>query len=325
MRTTMKSLRYALGLSAIIVAGPSAPAFAAGEAIEIPRHTWSFSGPGGRFDKNQLQRGFQVYKEVCASCHGIGLISFRNLVQPGGPEFPEAAVRALAATYKVDELNDEGKVVQRPARLSDRFPKPYKNEAEARSIHNGAYPPDLSLITKGRSAAYTGPIWYHPISMLRDVATGYQEGGTDYLKALLVGYKENAPAYRRDGGKLVAVEESNVRRGDKTILRCVAVEKGKDGKPDTCAPLADGMHYNSYFSGHQIGMANPLSDGQVKYGDGTPGTVANYAADVSAFLAWTADPHHDKRKSLGWQVMLYLLITSILLFVAKKRLWREVH
>lgn len=321
----MKSLRFALGMTAVIAVGGAAPAFAAGDAIEIPRQKWSFSGPGGHFDKNQLQRGFQVYKEVCASCHGLGLIAFRNLVQKGGPEFPEAGVRALAATYKVDELNEEGKVVQRPARLSDRIPKPYKNEAEARSIHNGAYPPDLSLIAKGRSVAYTGPIWYHPISMLRDVFTGYQEGGADYLKALLVGYKDDAPAYRRDGSKLVPVEESNVRRGDKSILRCVAVEKGTAGKPDTCTPMADGMHYNSYFPGHQIGMAKPLSDGQVKYGDGTPATVANYATDVSAFLAWTADPHHDQRKNLGWQVMLYLLITSILLYVAKKRIWREVH
>ena len=321
----MKSLRFALGMAAMMAVGGSAPAYAAGEGIEIPRQKWSFSGPAGHFDKHQLQRGFQVYKEVCASCHGLGLIAFRNLAQKGGPEFPEAGVRALASTYKVDEIDGEGKVVQRPARLSDRFPKPYKNEAEARSIHNGAYPPDLSLIAKGRSVAYTGSIWYHPVAMLRDIVTGYQEGGSDYLYSLLSGYKDDAPAYRRDGAKLIAVPDASVRRGDKSIVRCVAVEKVTAGNPDNCAPMAYGMHYNSYFPGHQIGMAKPLSDGQVKYGDGTPATVSNYAADVSAFMAWTADPTHDQRKNMGWQVMLYLLITAILLFVAKKRIWREVH
>lgn len=325
-----KNIRIALagalvsGAIAAALAGAS-PVLAAGDGPEIAKKKWSFSGPGGHFDKNQLQRGFQVFKEVCSTCHGIKRIAFRNLVQPGGPEFPEDGVRSLAATYKVDELDGNGKVVQRPARLSDRVPSPYKNEAEARSIHNGAYPPDLSLIAKSRGVEYTGPIWYHPVSMLKDVVSGYQEGGADYLYALLTGYKENAPAYRRDtAGKLTAVAETSIQRGDKTILRCVAVEKVA-GKPDVCTPMADGMNYNMAFPGHQIGMSQPISDGQVKYTDGTAATVSNYSADIAAFLSWAADPTHDQRKSLGWQVMLYLLVTSILLFIAKKRLWREVH
>lgn len=326
MRTTMKRLRLALGTAAVLVVATGSPVLAAGEGVTIERRKWSFSGPGGHFDQNQLQRGFQVYKEVCATCHGLKQVSFRNLAQPGGPAFPEAGVRALAASYKVDEVDpNTGKVVQRPGRLSDRFPSPYKNEAEARSIHNGAYPPDLSLIAKGRGVEYTGTLWYHPVSMLRDVVTGYQEGGADYLYALLTGYKDNAPAYRRDGARMMPVAEAGIARGDKSILRCVAVETGAAGRPDVCAPMADGMHYNMAYPGHQIGMAKPISDGQVKYGDGTPGTVSNYAADVAAFLSWTADPTHDVRKGMGWQVMLYLLITSILLYVAKKRIWREVH
>jgi cytochrome c1 len=317
--------RFALTGVLVVALGAATPALAAGDAVEIAKKKWSFSGPGGHFDKNQLQRGFQVYKEVCSSCHGLKRIAFRNLMQKGGPEFPEAGVRSLASTYKIDELNDVGKVVQRPGRLSDRLPSPYKNEAEARSIHNGAYPPDLSLIAKGRGVEYAGTLWYHPVSMLKDVVTGYQEGGADYLYALLTSYYDNPPAYRRDAsGKLVPVAESSIQRGDKTILRCVAVEHAS-GKPDVCAPLADGMNYNTAFPGKQIGMAKPISDGQVTYGDGTAATVSNYAADVAAFLHWAADPTHDERKNLGWQVMLYLLITSILLYVAKKRLWREVH
>ena len=327
MVTTMKHMKCALGAAAAILLAGVAPALAAGEAIEIARQKWSFSGPGGHFDKNQLQRGFMVYEKVCATCHGIKRIAFRNLVQKGGPQFPEDAVRSLAANYKIDELDANGKVVQRPGRLSDRFPSPYKNDVEARATHNGALPPDLSLIAKGRNVEYTGTLWYHPLSMLKDVATGYQEGGADYLYALLTGYKENAPAYRRDGAKLVAVAESSVQRGDKSILRCVAVEKGVGGKQDVCTPMADGMNYNSYFPGHQIGMTAPLSDNhpQLKYTDGTPTTTSNYAKDVAAFLSWAADPTHDERKDMGWKVLLYLLFTAVLLFVAKKRLWREVH
>ncbi len=325
MTKTMTSLRLVLGTAAVLAISCAAPVLAAGEGVEIARKKWTFSGPGGHFDKNQLQRGFQVYKEVCATCHGIKQVSFRNLLQKGGPSFPEDGVRSLAASYKIDEIDGTGKAVQRPGRLSDRFPSPYKNEAEARNLHSGAFPPDLSLIAKGRGVEYTGTLWYHPVSMMKDVVTGYQEGGADYLYALLTGYKDNAPAYRRDGTKLVAVAEASVQRGDRSILRCVGVEKGTGGKADTCSTIADGMHYNAAFPGHQIGMAQPIRDGQVKYGDGTAATVSNYAADVAAFLSWTADPTHDERKNMGWQVMLYLLITSILLYISKKRIWREVH
>jgi ubiquinol-cytochrome c reductase cytochrome c1 subunit len=328
--TMMKNLlRPTLAAAAILGVFGAQPVLAAGEAISIPRKSWAFSGPGGHFDQAQLQRGFLIYKEVCASCHGLKRVAYRNLTQKGGPAFSEGGVRSLAAEAKIEEIDPStGKVVARPGRLSDRLPSPYKNEAEARATHNGAYPPDLSLIAKGRSVEYTGSIWYHPISMARDVATGYQEAGADYLYALLTGYKDNAPAYRRDpSGRLVSVPESSVARGDKSILRCVSTEKGAPGRPDTCNELAEGMHYNTAFPGHQIGMANPLQadDPRLKFADGTPGTVSNYAADVAAFLSWAADPHHNERKDMGWQVMLYLLITAVLLYLTKKRIWRDAH
>ena len=325
--TMTLNLRSALAAAALVAVLATGTALAAGDGIEIARKKWSFSGPGGHFDQAQLQRGFQVYKEVCATCHGIKRVAFRNLAQKGGPAFSEAGVRTLAAETRIDEIDpNSGKTIQRPGRLSDRFPSPYKNEAEARSIHNGALPPDLSVIAKGRGVEYTGSWWFHPLSMLRDVATGYQEGGSDYLYALLTGYKDNAPAYRADaGGRLMPVPEGSVQRGDKTIKRCASIEKGPAGKADTCNELADGMHYNSAFGGHQIAMAQPMRDGQVTYSDGTPGTVSNYAADVTAFLSWAADPSNDERKNIGWQVMLYLLITSVLLYITKKRFWREVH
>ena len=101
--------------------------------MHIERQKWSFGGLLGKFDDAQLQRGFQVYMEVCARCHGVKRIHFRNLAEPGGPGFPEAAVKSLAATYQVEDApNDQGKVVKRPAMLSDAMPSPYKNEQEAR-------------------------------------------------------------------------------------------------------------------------------------------------------------------------------------------------
>ena len=309
--------------TAVLAAGPVS---ASGEGAEIHRNHWSFGGVFGQFERPQLQRGFQVYKEVCATCHSISRISFRNLAENGGPQFPEDGVKALAAATKVEDgPDDNGRMYQRAGRLSDRLPGPYKNEQEARSVHNGAYPPDLSLMAKARGVEYTGPIWYHPLAMLKDIATGYQEGGADYIYALMISYREKAPAYRKDAaGKMVAMADKDVR-DEKAVMRCVAMEKGEAGKPDSCTPMADLMHYNEAYPGHQIAMIAPLSDGRVKYSDGTPATIANYAADVSAFLSWTADPTLEERKRMGWQVLLYLLITSVLLFIAKKRIWANAH
>jgi cytochrome c1 len=328
MTSLYSTVRQASGAVAFgwLTAIAAVPQAAAADHAEIQRHTWSFSGMFGGFNQAQLQRGFQVYRDVCANCHGISRIAFRNLVQPGGPAFPEAGVRSLAETYKItDGPNDQGKMFQRPGRLSDTIPPPYQNEQEARSIQNGAYPPDLSLIARARNVEYSGPLWYHPLSMLTDIVTGYQEGGADYIYALLTGYHEKAPAYRRDAaGKLVAVDDKDVR-DEKAVMRCVSVERGTGGKPDTCMALADLMHYNTAFPGHQTAMAPPLRDGAVKYTDGTAPTVSNYAADIAAFLSWTADPHLEARKRLGWQVMLYLLVTAVLLYFGKRAIWRDVH
>lgn len=274
----------AVGMLALL---PLTASAAGGEANHIERQKWSFGGFTGKFDKAQLQRGYQVYKEVCAACHGMKRIAFRNLSESGGPGFPEESVKALASTFQVEDgPNDDGKMFQRPGKLSDRFPSPYKNEKEARSIHNGAYPPDLSNMAKARSIENTAPWYKHIFLMARDIGVGYQEGGVDYIHALLTGYEEKPPA----GVK-----------------------------------LADGMNYNKAFPGNQLAMAPPLSDGIVKYEDGTPGKVDNYSRDVSAYLAWAADPNLEQRKSMGWIVMLYLAITALLLFIGKKRIWASAH
>lgn len=327
--------------SALVLASAIAvqPVSAAGDGVHIERQDWTFSGPFGLFDKGQLQRGFQVYKEVCSSCHSIKRLRFRNLAEKGGPEFPEEAVKELAAQwdFQVDAgpndsgeiVNDDGELFTRTPVLSDAIPGPYKNDKQAQAAQNGALPPDLSLIAKARTTEYTGPVWYHPIHMLIDMATAYQEGGADYLYALLNGYHSEAPAYKRDDkGKLIAVPEDEVGSG--TVERCATVTHAqKEGEQDVCNAMQEGMNYNAVFAGHQIAMARPLSDDVVEYKEDASGKpvaplkTEQYARDVAAFLSWAADPSHDQRKRTGWLVMLYLLIATVLLYYAKKAIWKR--
>src|SRR4051812_49303338 len=132
---------------------PSSPP---SEAMPPKRMTWSFEGPFGTFDRAALQRGFQVYKEVCSNCHALHHIAFRNLADPGGPGFSEAEVSAIAAAYMVpagpndqgQTVDDKGQPLARPATPADYFPSPFPNEQSARASNNGALPPDLSLIVR---------------------------------------------------------------------------------------------------------------------------------------------------------------------------------
>lgn len=183
MNTMIKSVRAAvLALAAIAVA---APAMAAGEVPNIERQQWSFSGPFGTYDRAQLQRGFKVYKEVCASCHGAKFLSFRNLAQPGGPGFTEDQAKVIAAEYTVPKGVDEyGDPVEGPAVLSDRWPSPFPNETAARAANSGAYPPDFSTLAKARAVASGFP------GFVFDIFTQYQEQGPDYIYNLLTGYEE---------------------------------------------------------------------------------------------------------------------------------------
>ena len=237
----------------------SSNAMAAGGAVKPPEQQWSFSGLFGTFDRGSLQRGFQVYNEVCAACHSVRLLAYRNLMDIG---FTEDQVKKIAAAKEVtDGPNDEGEMFKRPARPSDRFVKPFPNEQAARAGNNGAFPPDLTLMTKARV------------------------GGADYLHALLTGYKQPP----------------------------------KDKK------VAEGMSYNLYFSGNQIAMAPPLSEGAVEYADKTKATVAQMAHDVTTFLSWAAEPELEWRKRMGVKVILFLLILTGLLYGVKRKVWSELH
>jgi ubiquinol-cytochrome c reductase cytochrome c1 subunit len=136
------------------------------ETPPLPHPGWSFDGFFGTFDRAALQRGFQIYSEVCSACHSMNLMHYRDLSALG---YTDDEIKAIAAQKQVNDLNDQGEVIQRPAQPADAFVAPYPNEKAARAAHNGALPPDLTLITKAR------------------------EGGPDYCFAILTGF-QTAPA-----------------------------------------------------------------------------------------------------------------------------------
>ncbi|MCE3231476.1 MAG: cytochrome c [Alphaproteobacteria bacterium] len=245
--------RYAIAFALTL-----APASAEGDTLPIPHQKWPFEGPTGTFPQDALQRGYQVFKEVCSACHGVGRISYGNLTKIG---LPKEAVKALAAAHEQPDLNEEGQPVQRKGILSDKIHAPYPNDKAARAANNGALPPDLSLMTKARA------------------------GGPNYVYALLTGYCEAPPG----------------------------------------TTITEGMHYNPYFPSRQIAMAPPLSEGQVTFADGTKATVDQMAKDVVTFLSWAAEPEMEHRKQMGVKVLFYLLILTVVLYLSKRKIWKDVE
>jgi ubiquinol-cytochrome c reductase cytochrome c1 subunit len=221
---------------------------------------FSFAGPFGEFDEQQLQRGFQVFQQVCAGCHGLNLVAFRNLAEIG---YTEPEIRAIAAQWpiQVPSVNPEtGEAATRPAIPSDRFPSPYPNEIAARAANNNAVPPDLSLMAKAR------------------------KDGANYIASLLMGYGQQPPA---------------------------DVE------------MTPGLHYNPYFHSIRIAMPAPLQPNQVTYADGTEASVEQMSRDVSAFLMWTAEPNLERRHQMGIAVVLFLLIATVLAYLAYRNVWAD--
>jgi ubiquinol-cytochrome c reductase cytochrome c1 subunit len=259
-------------------------AFAAGEAESPEDYAFSFDSPLGGYEMGSVQRGFQIYAQVCSSCHALEHLSYRNLGEEGGPfaaymvrnhetgaeemttkrpghggRFVDVVdnpyVRAIAEAASVADIDQEtGMEIQRPARLSDKFRRPFANEAAARAANGGAVPPDLSVIVPAR------------------------HGGADYVRSLLLGYT---------------------------------------------GEIHGAQHVNRYFPGGLITMAPPLSDGAVVYADAeVPQTLEQYATDVASFLQWAADPHMEQRKRTGLIVLGFLLVLASLLYLAYKQVWR---
>jgi ubiquinol-cytochrome c reductase cytochrome b/c1 subunit len=282
----MSTLSVRSAAFGLLLAALPLTAQAAGERVEPPALSWSFSGPFGTFDRAQLQRGYKVYKEVCASCHSASLVKFRNLSQPGGPEFSPGQVTALAATYQIkDGPNESGEMFERPGRAADPFPAPFPNEQAARAANGGAYPPDMSVLAKARTYERGFP------RFVFDIFTQYQEQGPDYIAALLTGYKDPPP----EGVTLQPGQYYNTYMPGHLIAMPnvlndgqVEFPKGADGQPQV------------------------------------PETAAQYAKDVTAFLMWAAEPHLEARKRIGLQVMLFLLIFGGLLYYTKKKVWSRM-
>jgi len=231
-------------------------------------------GPFGKFDKRQLQRGFQVYSEVCSACHSLKMVSFRDLKALG---YNDAEIKKIASDWKtqVPSINpDTGEPATRKALPSDNFPPPFANEVAARAANNNALPPDLSLMTKAR------------------------EGGAAYVYSVLTGYANQA-GYKNEKGE--------------ELLRKF---------PDAKTP--QNLHFNPYFANLNIAMPPPLTtNGQVTYADGTPATVDQMARDAAAFLAWTAEPNLESRHAAGLAVAIFLLVASILGYLAYQQIWYE--
>ena len=237
----------------------SSQALGAGEMKNAKEPGFSFQGPFGTYDRGELQRGFQVYQEVCASCHSLKYFAFRNLTSIG---FNEEQAKTIAAQYEItDGPDEEGEMFQRPAILADLMPRPYPNANAARASNNGALPPDLSLIVKARGA------------------------GENYLYSLLTGYQD----------------------------------------PPSNIELGEGMYYNPYYSGRQIAMPQPLYEDGVEYVDGTVANVDRMARDVTTFLTWVAEPKMEDRKAMGMKVMVFLVLLTVLLYLVKRKIWRDVH
>lgn len=255
--------------TAIVVAAVSTLAYAAGGGTgdyKMVHKHWHFNGALGTYDHAATQRGYQVYREVCASCHQLKHLSFRHLGDKGAPFHDEnypnpndnPYVKNFAADWTVEDIDGEtGDVTDRPGIPADKFPPIYPNEAAARASNGGGLPPDLSVIVAARN------------------------GGADYLYNLLIAYDADAQ------------------------------------------PVA-GLYDNPVMDGGKIAMAPPLSDELIEYADGTPATVKQMAADVTEFLAWSADPKMEQRKGAGLMTMLYLSILAILLWFSYKRVWKDV-
>lgn len=332
-------------LAALLIVS-AAPAFAAGDVEHPLQQDWSFDGVFGTFDKPAIQRGFQVYKEVCSTCHSMNRVALRTLQDAG---FSEAEVKSLAASYTVtDGPNDDGEMFERPGRPSDKLPAPYPNEQAARAVNNGAYPLDLSLITKARA---DGPNYVYSLITGYKDAPAYlckevnDEGacikfhriGPQEAQEVLKEKQEAEEATKDDvaenAAKAEATEEAkaDVKEGDlffcSAIVHNEEVVDGKTVKTEGCTEMGKTMHYNPYFAGKQIAMVVPLhTEGQVEYQDEkTKATVDQMAHDVVNFLQWAAEPEMESRKRMGIRVIIFLGFFTVFFYIAKKRIWSRIH
>ena len=278
-RKTLLAIAAVAGLSVA-----ASPALAAEGGHHLKDGGFSFEGPFGTFDQGQLQRGYKVYREVCASCHSMNLMHFRTLGERNGPFYdPGAAnpaenrfVKALAAEAQVADIDNEtGEAVMRPGIAADKFPAPYPNHTAAAAANGGAAPPDLSVMAKAR------------------------HGGANYIYSLLTGY-DTPPA----GLRMTSTQHYNAyMAGDLTPFMPAGAEVPPGGF---------------------IAMPPPLAAGQVTYDDGTNASVDQMAKDVAAYIAWASEPHATERKQAGLGVLAFLAIFAGITYASYRRIWKGV-
>jgi ubiquinol-cytochrome c reductase cytochrome c1 subunit len=274
----------------ITLTAATALALTAGQAIaaevetEITDFAFPFEGPFGSYDQMQLQRGLQVYTEICAGCHGLELVAFRTLHDEGGPHLPEDQTRAYAAFYEVfDQSLFDGEGDFRPATPADHFPGSSLSSA-----------PDLSLMAKAR-AGFHGPYGTGINQFVKGM------GGAEYIASLLSGYHEE-PECALEGEPMDGSYN-------------VAFASG--GFPESCID----EHGHHMVPGSWISMSQPLWGDDVVYEDGSSTEIEAVAQDVAAFLMWTAEPKLVARKQAGLTGVLFLIVLSVLLYLTNKRLW----
>lgn len=304
------------GLGAVAL-GLSAHAAGGAKHAHAPEGGWSFAKvPAGQLEKESVQRGFQVYQEVCASCHGMKLLSYRNLGEKGGPFYDDAypnandnpLVKAIAAEVEVlsAEPDESGDPFYRPARPSDRFRSPYPNDQAARAANGGALPPDLSVITKARGHGAEGQ-------------------GASYVYSLLKGYPDSEKIKTKVGDDGLNVNYLEFDKGE--VVGTLTQPTGQYYNPYMAGDVTaqwDGDPRHMPYGGF-LAMAPQLPEGRVEYIDGTEATTEQMAYDVAQFLHWAGDPKQGQRKALALPVMIYLLLLTILLWFSYKRIWRSVE
>lgn len=276
-----------LGAVIVAVLALSAGQVSANNGAKHPQEVgFSFDGPFGTFDQAQLQRGYKVYREVCSSCHSMGLLSFRNLAEKGAPFYDakyknpndNPIVKQIASEYEYADIDSEtGDEVMRKGTTSDRFPSPFKNNEAAAASNGGAVPPDLSVITKAR------------------------HGGANYIYSLLSGYQD-AP----EGLKIAPGQYYNPY-----MAGALATQWSGDA--------------HHVPQGGVLAMPPPLTDGRVTYDDGHAATISEQSKDVAAFLAWAGDPHATVRKKTGVAVLFFLFIFGMVTYMAYRQVWRGKH
>lgn len=331
-------------------------AFASTDVKHPEQVNWAFDGVLGKTDKVSVQRGLQVYREVCAACHSLKRVPFRSLQDIG---LSEGEVKALAAEYTVnDGPNDDGEMFERPGRASDKFPSPYANDKAARAMQNGALPPDLSLIIKARPdganyvysllTGYAQAPAYRCEAVADGACVKFAHLGDDEAKAALDAQAQADALKQEEAAALEAKEadKKDAKDGEEEVapaaaekpaaqvgqvFQCSAIVHGEaevDGKTvevESCTEMGKMMHYNPYFPGRQIAMAPPIADDQVTYQDDTKATKQQVARDIVNFLQWAAEPEMEARKRMGIKVMLFIAVMTVFFYVAKKRIWSNLE